>query len=161
MRIVKVNSTREFEAEGEVEIGTFVKAGNIVSISSEIYQQEDEISKYLGKADMERIRKFMPDLSKPKTITRFYTLMDSEGKDPLGMVRIGDEVEMMSDREIIEAHMFDGEIRLPYLPFLIRRDRELARNAVRKLMSIIPDHRDLFEMIIIEIEYSLLREVDI
>ncbi len=161
MRVVRVSSAREFEAEGEIEIGTFVKVGNVISISSEVYQQEDEISRYLGKADVEKLRKFMPDLSEPKTFTKFYVLMNAEGSEPVRMVKIGDEVEVMSRDEIVRIHVQNGEIRVPYLPFLMRKDRDLAKTAVSRLMDLIPDHRDLFEMILIEIEYSLLREVDV
>ncbi len=161
MRVVRVNSVREFEAEGEMEIGTFVRVGDVISISSQVYQQEDEISKYLGKADVEKIRKFMPDLNEPKTYTKFYVLMSNDGSEPLRMVRIGDEIRVMDHDEIVEIHTSNNEIRIPYLPFLIKRDRDLARNAVRRLMDLIPDQRDIFEMILVEIEYSLLREVDI
>jgi len=161
MRVVRVNSVREFEAEGEMELGTFVIVGDVISISSQVYQQEDEISKYLGKADAEKIRKFMPDLSEPKIYTKFYALMSSDGSEPLRMVRIGDEVRVMDRAEIIEIHTSNDGVRIPYLPFLMRKDRELARNIVKRLIELIPDHRDIFEMILIEIEYSLLREVDI
>ncbi len=161
MRVIRVNSIREFEAEGEIEIGTFVKVGDSISISSGVYQHEDEISKYLRKADVEKIRKFMPDLAEPKTFTKFYVLMDVEGNEPVKMVKIGDEIQIMDKDEIVKVHTVNGEVRVPYLPFLMRKDRELARNIVNRLMEIIPSNKDLLEMILIEIEYSLLREVDI
>ena len=160
MRVVRVNSIREFEAEGEMEIGTFVKVGSVISISCGVYQQEDEISRYLGKADVEKIRKFMPDLAEPKTFTKFYALMDTGAVEPVKMVRIGEEVKLMDEEEIVKSHTVNGEIRLPYLPFLMKRDRDLARSAVRRLMNMIPSQKDIFEMILVEIEYSLLREVD-
>ncbi len=161
MRVVKVDSVREFEAEGEMEIGTFVRVGDIISLSSHVYQQEDEISRYLGKADIERIKEFMPDLTEAKTYTKFYALMSIDGSDPLRMVRIGEEIQVMDNDEIAEIHTLDNQIRIPYLTFLIKKDRDLARNVVRRLMSIVPDQKDILEMILIEIEYSLLREVDI
>ncbi|AKG91698.1 hypothetical protein GAH_00977 [Geoglobus ahangari] len=161
MRVVRVNSRREFEVDGEVEIGTFVRVGDLVAVSAEVFQQEDEISKYLSKGDVERIRAFLPDLAEPNVFTRFVVLMDSRSRAPRTMPKVGDEVEIMDDAGVIEAHTSSGELSVPYLPYLMRRDRELARIVVERLSSLLPEYRDVLDIVLAEIEYSLLREVDL
>lgn len=161
MRVVRVNSRREFEVEGEVEIGTFVRVRNLVAVSAEVFQQEDEISKYLSKGDVERLKEFLPDLGEPKFVTRFIVLMDVNSKPPRTMPRIGDEVAVMDGGEISHVHTAGGELSIPYLPYLIRRDRELAKAVVERLLELLPDHRDVLDIVLAEIEYSLLREVDL
>ncbi len=161
MKVIRVNSRREFEVEGEVEIGTFVRVGNLVAVSAEIFQQEDEISKYLSKGDVERLRSFLPDLGEPEFVTKFIVLMDTSSKPPRMMPRIGDDVAVMSNEEIARVHTAGGELSVPYLPYLIRRDRELAKSVVEKLAALLPDYRDVLDIVLAEIEYSLLREVDL
>ncbi len=161
MKVVRVNSRREFEVEGEVEIGTFVRVGNLIAVSAEVFQQEDEISKYLSKGDVEKLRAFLPDLGEPKFVTRFLVLMDVNSRPPRTMPRIGDEVVVMDWEEVAEVHTPDGELSIPYLPYLIRKDRDLARFVVEQLLEMLPEHRELLDIVLAEIEYSLLREVDL
>jgi len=161
MKVVRVDSKKWFEAEGELSIGEFVKAGDVIAISAEVHQEEEEIVKYLSKGDVERIKAFLPDLGEPKFKTKFIILMDVEGKEPRNLPKIGDDVEIMDEREIAEVHFREGELSVPYLPYLMRKDRNLARIAVMKLMDLFPEYREIFDVILAEIEYSLLKEVDL
>ena len=161
MRVLRVNSLREFEVDGEIEIGSFISADNIIGISASIYQEEEEITKYLSKQDLETIKSFMPDLSEPKFVTRCYALMNSNFENPKSLPRIGSEVKLLDDEEIRELHIKDNELYIPYLPFLIKRDIELSKSVILKLINLFPEHRDLLEIIFAEIEFRLMEEVDV
>ncbi|AIY90632.1 hypothetical protein [Geoglobus acetivorans] len=160
MRVCKVISRREFEAEGEIDIGVFAKTGNLLSISSEVRQEEDELGKYLSDEDIERLRNFLPDLEQPRTYTRFTVLMDVNG-GLTGVPKVGEEIEVLNDEDIRKAHTISGEFRMPYLPYLMKKDVELAKIVILKLFRLFPEERDILEMILAEIEYSVMREVDL
>ncbi len=161
MKVLRANSLREFEVDGEIEIGSFVLADDIIGVSATIYQQEEEITKYLSKEDLNTLRSFLPDLSEPKFVTKCYALMNSKLENPKSLPKIGSDVRLLNDEEIKKIHLKNGELYIPYLPFLIKRDIEISRTVVLKLMNIFPEYKDLLEIIFAEIEFRIMEEVDV
>lgn len=160
MRVVRVLSKREFEAEGELDLGVFVRAGDVIAVSSDIRQEENEIVSYLGEEDIERLRSFLPDLEESRILTRFIVLMDLKGgltKTP----KVGDEIALLSDEEVKKAHMIDGSLKIPYMPYLIRKDLDVARAVLLKLIDLFPEEKDVLEMILAEADYAVMRGVDL
>ena len=161
MKVIKVNSLREFEVDGEISVGSFVLTDNIIGVSTTIYHQEEELTKYLSKGDMDMLRSFLPDISEPKYITRCYALMDTKLENPKNLPKIGSDVEILDDDSIKKIHIKNGELYIPYLPFLIKKDIDVSRRVVTKLIELFPEYRDVLEIILAEIEFRLIEEVDL
>ena len=161
MKVVRVNSPREFEVEGEISVGSFVLTDNIVGVSATIYHQEEELTKYLSKGDLDVLRSFLPDISEPKYVTKCYALMDTNLEEPKNLPKIGSEVKVLDNDSIKKIHIKNGELYVPYLPFLIKRDIDVSRRVVTKLMELFPEYQNILEIILAEIEFRLIEEVDL
>ncbi len=161
MKILRIIAPREFEIEGDLKIGDFVECGNIIGIISHVYQEEPEIVKYIGGLDKEEIGRFLPDLSEAKTLSRCYSLCTKDLTEPLNSPRIGERVRILNDDEIRRLHMRKDGIAIPYLPFLISKNVDLAKRVVKRLISLFPEEKDVLEIILLEIEYNKLRRVEI
>jgi len=161
MKILRIIAPREFEIEGDLKIGDFVECGDIIGIISYVYQEEPEILKYIGGLDKEEIGKFLPDISEARTLSRCYSLCTKELNEPLNSPKIGEKVRILNDDEIRKLHIRDGNIAIPYLPFLISKNVDLAKRVVKKLISLFPEEKDVLEIILLEIEYNKLKRVEI
>ncbi len=164
-RVVRVISHSEFEAEvDEISVGDLVICGDLLAIVSSVYQEEPEYAKYLGELDREDIRMFMPDISEGKKIARCLTLCRLDLSEPRTAPRIGEELKPVSDETLRSIHYSNGEFRIPYLIPLLdrcRKDMSLVRSLLMRLMDVIPEERELLEIILAEIEYSMMRGVEL
>ena len=164
-RVVRVLSHSEFEAEVEdVSVGEIVLCGDILAIVASVYQEEPEYAKYLGELDREDIRMFMPDISEGKKVARCISLCKINLDEPRTAPKIGEEIKPVSDELLREIHYSNGEFKIPYLIPLIdrcRRDVSLVRSLLLRLMDVIPEERELLEIILAEIEYSRMRGVEL
>jgi DNA-directed RNA polymerase subunit F len=162
-KVLKVLSHSEFEAGIDAEVGDIVKAGDIVAIVSSIHQEEPEYIKYLSELEKEEIRRFLPDISEGKKIARCIALCKTNLSEARHAPKIGEEVERVEDGFLRQIHYANGELRMPYLIFLLQRCRDVGvtRSLILKLMDLIPEERDLLEIILAEIEYSRMRGVEL
>jgi len=163
-RVIKVISHSEFEAEVEdVSVGDIVMCGNILAIVASIHQEEPEYAKYLGELDREEIKSFIPDVAEGKKIARCISLCTLNLEEPRTAPRIGEVLKRVDDETLRNVHYSNGEFNIPYLIPLIdkcRRDPSLVRSLLLKLMEIIPEEKELLEIILAEIEYSRMRGVE-
>lgn len=164
-RVIRVISHSEFEAEvGDVSVGDIVLCGDILAIVASVYQEEPEYAKYLGELDREEIRRFMPDISEGKKVARCIALCKMDLGEPRTAPKIGDELKPVSDEMLRSIHYSNGEFRIPYLIPLMercRRDISLIRSLLMRLMDVIPEERDLLEIILAEIEYNRMKGVEL
>lgn len=164
-KVIRVLSHSEFEAEVEdVSVGDIVLCGDILAIVASVYQEEPEYAKYLGELDREEIRRFMPDISEGKKVARCISLCRINLDEPRTAPKIGDTLKPVSDEMLRNIHYSNGEFRIPYLIPLIERckkDISLVRSLLMRLMEIIPEERDLLEIILAEIEYNRMKGVEL
>ncbi len=164
-RVIRVISHSEFEVEvEEISIGDLILCGDILAIVSSIHQEEPEYAKYLGELDREEIRKFMPDISEGKKVARCICLCRIDLNDIRSTPKIGEEIEIVSDELLRRIHYSNGEFRIPYLISFIERckkDVDLIRLLLNRLMNVIPEERDLIEIILAEIEYTRMKGVEL
>jgi len=162
-KVVRVINHSEFEAEMDAEVGDVVKAGDIVAIVASIYQEEPDYVKYLNELEKEEIRMFMPDISEGKKIAKCISLCRMDLQEPRNTPKIGDIVEKVDDNFLRQMHYVNGEIRIPYLIPLLNKcnDVGIVRSLVLRLMDLIPEEKELLEIILAEIEYSRMRGVEL
>ncbi len=163
-RVVRVLSHSEFEAEVEdVAVGDIVLCGNLLAIVASIHHEEPEYAKYLGELDREEIKLYMPDVSEGRKIARCITLCDVNLGEPKRAPKIGEILKPVDDETLRRIHYSNGEFRMPYLIPLIdrcRRDLSLVRSLLLRMMEVVPEERELLEIILAEIEYSRMRGVE-
>ena len=163
-KVVRVLSHSEFEAEVEdVSVGDIVLCGDILAIVASIYQEEPEYAKYLGELDKEEIKSFIPDVSEGKKIARCISLCKINLEEPKTAPKVGEKLKPVDDEFLRKVHYANGEFRIPYLIPLMekcKRDIGLVRSLLMKLMEIVPEERDLLEIILAEIEYTRMKGVE-
>ncbi len=162
-KVIRVLSHSEFEAEIDAEVGDIVKAGDIVAIITSIYQEEPDYVKYLNELERDEIRRFLPDISEGKKIARCIPLCRTDLQEPRSTPKIGDTVEKIDDNFLRQIHYANGEFRVPYLISLLNRcnDVGIVRSLVLRLMDLIPEEKDLLEIILAEIEYNRMKGVEL
>ena len=154
MRVVRVLNSREFEIEGEVRVGEFVRVGNDLAVVVEVYCEDPEILKYIGKFDLEEIKDFLPDLAEPKNYARCFLISD-------GRVGIGVSVEKASDEFVKKVHWKDGDLYMPYIPELVSKYPKVAIEVIKKLEELFPNEKDVLRIIKAGLEFSRIRRVDV
>ncbi|ADC65739.1 hypothetical protein Ferp_1590 [Ferroglobus placidus DSM 10642] len=154
MRVVRVLNSREFEVDGELSIGEFVKVGKELAVVVEVYCEDPEIVKYMSKFDLDEIKEFLPDLAEPKNYARCFLL--SEGR-----VSIGEKVELAEDEEIKKVHWKDDDLYMPYIPELVSKYPKVAIDVIKKLESLFPEEKDVLRIIKAGLEFSRIRRVDV
>jgi DNA polymerase III delta prime subunit len=161
MKVLRVLNHMEFEAEIDADVGDMVKAGNIIAIITSIHQEEPDYVRYMGELEKEEMRKYLPDILKARRIARCLSLCTADLGEVRSTPRVGDEVIKVNDDEIRRIH-YNGELKIPYLiPILQKADISTVRALILKLMELIPEERDLLEIILSEIEYSRMRGVEL
>ncbi len=154
MRVVRVLNSKEFEVEGELNIGEFVKVGDEIAVVVEVYCEDPEIVKYMSRFDIEEVKEFLPDLAEPKNYAKCFLL--SEGR-----VSVGEKVEMAEDERIREVHWKNGDLYMPYIPELVAKYPKVAIDVIKKLESLFPGERDVLRIIKAGLEFSRIRRVDV
>ena len=154
MRVVRVLNSKEFEVEGELNIGEFVKVGDEIAVVVEVYCEDPEIVKYMSRFDIEEVKEFLPDLAEPKNYAKCFLL--SEGR-----VSVGEKVEMAEDERIREVHWKNGDLYMPYIPELVAKYPKVAIDVIKKLESLFPEERDVLRIIKAGLEFSRIRRVDV
>ena len=164
-RVIRVIDHGEFEAEVEdVSVGDVVLCGDLIAIVASIHQEEPEYAKYLSDLDREEIKSFIPDVSEGRKIARCISLCRIDLEEPKSAPKIGEELRIVSDEELRKVHYSNGEFRIPYLIPLLdrcRKDLSLVRSLLLRLMDVVPEERELLEIILAEIEYSRMREMQL
>ncbi len=164
-RVIRVISHSEFEAEvKDVSVGDLVLCGDILAIVASIHQEESEYAKYLGEMDREEIRRFMPDISEGRKVARCICLCKVNLEEPRTGPKIGEILTPVNDEKLRRIHFQDGEFKIPYLIQLMercKRDYSLVRSLILRLMDVIPEERELLEIILAEIEYNRMRGVEL
>ncbi len=154
MRVVRVLNSKEFEVEGELNIGEFVKVGNEIAVVVEVYCEDPEIVKYMSRFDIEEVKEFLPDLAEPKNYAKCFLLSD-------GRVSVGEKVEMAEDERIREVHWKNGDLYMPYIPELVAKYPKVAIDVIKKLENLFPEERDVLRIIKAGLEFSRIRRVDV
>ena len=154
MRVVRVLNSKEFEVEGELNIGEFVKVGDEIAVVVEVYCEDPEIVKYMSRFDIEEVKEFLPDLAEPKNYAKCFLLSD-------GRVSVGEKVEMAEDERIREVHWKNGDLYMPYIPELVAKYPKVAIDVIKKLESLFPEERDVLRIIKAGLEFSRIRRVDV
>lgn len=154
MRVVRVLNSKEFEVEGELNIGEFVKVGDEIAVVVEVYCEDPEIVKYMSRFDIEEVKEFLPDLAEPKNYAKCFLL--SEGR-----VSVGEKVEMAEDERIREVHWKNGDLYMPYIPELVAKYPKVAIDVIKKLENLFPEERDVLRIIKAGLEFSRIRRVDV
>ncbi|WP_290902506.1 hypothetical protein [Ferroglobus sp.] len=154
MRVVRVLNSKEFEVEGELNIGEFVRVGNEIAVVVEVYCEDPEIVKYMSRFDIEEVKEFLPDLAEPKNYAKCFLL--SEGR-----VSVGEKVEIAEDERIREVHWKNGDLYMPYIPELVAKYPKVAIDVIKKLESLFPEERDVLRIIKAGLEFSRIRRVDV
>jgi hypothetical protein len=161
-RVVRVLSHSEFEAEIDTEVGEVVKAGDVIAIVISVYQEEIEYLKYLGELEKEEILRFLPDVSEGKKVAKCISLCRADLEEPRKAPKIGDVVEKIEDEALKQMHYTNGEFRAPYLVSLLGRcDISIVKSFILRLMDLVPEERELLEIILAEIEYNRMRSVEL
>ncbi|HIP58658.1 MAG TPA: hypothetical protein EYH00_05085 [Archaeoglobus profundus] len=164
-KVIRVLNYSEFEAEvEEVSVGDIVICGDILAMIVSIYQEEPEYTKYLGELDREELRSFIPDISEGKKIARCLSLCKINLEEPRTAPRIGDELKIVDDKFLREIHYANGELKIPYLITLLekcKKDLNLIRSLLMRLMKIIPEEKELLEIILEGIEYTRMKGVEL
>jgi len=151
-------SHEEFEVEGELSVGDVIKAGEAFAIVLTHYHEESEFIRYAGQIEREKVEKFMPDLISGRRVARCMILRSDTAPRP------GDEVRHVDDETLKKMHYMDGEFSMPYLIPLMKKCKDnlwVLRDYIKRLMEIVPEERDVLEIILAEIEYGMLRGVEI
>ena len=161
-RVLRVLSHSEFEAELDADAGDIVKVGDIIAIVTSIHQEEPEYVKYLSDLEREEIRKFLPDVAEGKKIAKCVVLCREDLSEARKSPRIGEDVVKVNDTFLRELHFANGEFRIPYLIPLLQKckDISIARSLLSRLMELIPEEKELLDIIMAEIEYSMMKNVE-
>jgi DNA-directed RNA polymerase subunit F len=161
MTVLRVLNHIEFEAEIDTDIGDIVRTGDIIALVTSIREEEPDYVRYMSDLEREEIRKYLPDIFRARRVVRCISLCTSDLKDVRRAPKVGDRVEKLDDEEIRKLH-YDGEFRIPYLiPLMHKTDISTVRTLVMKIMELIPEERDLLEIILSEIEYNRMRGVEL
>lgn len=161
MKVLRVLSHTEFEAETDSDVGDILKTGDIVAMITSIRQEEPEYIRYMGEMEKEEIKNYMPDIFYPQRVARCLSLCTLSLGDVKSTPRVGDKVEVVDDHELREIH-YQDELQIPYLiPLLQKTDISTVRTLIIKLMDLIPEEKDLLEIILSEIEYSRMRGAEL
>jgi len=162
-KVVRVLSHSEFEAEVEVEAGDVVRVGDLVAIVVSVYQEEPEYVKYLSNLEKEEMEMFMPDITEAKKIARCVVLCRDDLSETTKSPRIGDRVVRVDDIFLRNLHFSGGEFRIPYLISLLNKckDTSIARTLLSRLIEVIPEERELMSIILAEIEYSMMKGIEL
>ncbi|AEA46705.1 hypothetical protein [Archaeoglobus veneficus] len=162
-RVVRVLSHAEFEAELDAEAGDVVRAGDIIAVVTSIHQEEPDYVKYLSDLEKEEIKKFLPDVAEGKKIAKCVVLCRADLSEARKSPKIGENVEKVDDIFLRELHFSSGEFRIPYLIPLLQKckDVSIARSLLYRLMELIPEEKELLKIILAEIEYSMMRGVEL
>ncbi len=156
MKILRLISDDELEVEGELKVGDVIKTAESLAIVLSLYHEDSEISKYLG-VEAEKIREFMPDLTDGKRIARCFVLHCKNLPKP------GEEVEVADDEELRRIHLIGGEFSVPYLIALMKKCKDrlwVVRDYLNRLMRAIPEERGVIEIIKAEVEYRMLKSME-
>ncbi len=162
MKIVKILSHDEFEVEGDLAVGDVVNCKGIMAIVVSIHQEGSEYSDYMHRMETEDIKKFLPDLVEGRRIAKCLALCTTNLDDAFTLPEIGTEVEKIDKDNLRNIHLKNGELRIPYLVKLLKRSNiDVARNLVLKLIEVIPEEKDLLEIILAEIEYKRMKGLEL
>lgn len=162
MKVLKILSHDEFEVEGNLAVGDVICCGEILAIVTSIYQEESEYSDYMDRMDVEEIKKFLPDLIEGKRIARCLALCTTSFDDVINLPEVGSRINKLGSEELREMHLKNGELKIPYLIKLLKTSNiDVAKRLVLKLINLIPEERDLLEIILAEIEYNRMRGIEL
>jgi hypothetical protein len=115
----------------------------------------------MGNLEKEEVKKFLPDVFKARRIAKCLLLCTENLEDVTKIPKVGDKVEKVEDEELRQIH-YNGEFKIPYLiPLLEKVEIPIIRALILKIMEIIPEEKDLLEIILAEIEYSRMRGVEL
>ncbi|AGK60399.1 hypothetical protein Asulf_00370 [Archaeoglobus sulfaticallidus PM70-1] len=156
MKVIRILSQDEFEIDGDLKEGDVVRVGDCYAIVIKIYHEESELLRYLHNEG--EIRSYLPDINLGRRIARCLSIK----KD--FVPEIGADAEIVDDSELKKAHLVDGEFSMPYLVQMMRKCRDrmwIVRDYLERLMRAIPEERDVIEIIKSEVEYSMLRDVEV
>jgi len=165
MKVVAVKGLREFDvddSEGRLEIGDFVRCGNLIGLVRGFRIEEPEFVSYLSKYDVEEIKKFMPDVVEVKKIAECIALCDTKLSEPLRTPEIGDEVEVLGDEEVRSLHMQGNGFSVPYLLQLVdRAEIAVIRRLLERLTRVIPEEKELLDILMCEVEYAIMKKMQL
>lgn len=162
MKVLKVLNHDEFEVEGNLAVGDLICCNEILAIITSIYQEESEHSEYIDRLETEDIKRFLPDLVEGKRIARCLALCNTNLDDIINLPEVGAKVDRVDDKDLRDLHLKNGELKIPYLIKLLKTSNiDVARRLVLKLMDLIPEERDLLEIILAEIEYNRMKGVEL
>jgi|Deesub1362B_J571_1020462.scaffolds.fasta_scaffold00047_114 hypothetical protein len=166
MKVVAVKGFREFDVEGELQIGDFIRCGDLIGLVKGLRIEEPEFVSYLSKYDVDEIKRFMPDVVEVKKIAECITLCDLKLSDPVRTPEIGDDVVVLSDDEIRSLHMQSGQsgngFSIPYLLQLVdRADISVIKRLLERLMRIIPEEKELLDILMCEVEYAIMKKMQL
>jgi hypothetical protein len=156
MKILRLLSDDEFEVEGELNVGDVIKTAESLAIVLSLYHEDSEISKYFGM-EAGKIKEFMPDLAGGERIAKCFVLHCKNLPKP------GEEVELADDKELRCIHLIDGEFSVPYLIALMKKCRDrlwVVRDYLNRLMRAIPEEKEVIEIIKAEVEYRMLKSME-
>jgi len=162
MRILKILNHDEFEVEGDLAVGDLICCNEILAIVTSIYQEESEYSEYIDRLETEDIKRFLPDLVEGKRVARCLALCNTNLGDVVSLPEVGAKVDRIENENLRNLHLKDGGLKIPYLIKLLKTSNiEVARRLVLRLMDLIPEERDLLEIILAEIEYNRMRGIEL
>jgi hypothetical protein len=164
MKVVAVKGLREFDvdSEGRLEIGDFIRCGNLIGLVKGLRIEEPEFVSYLSKYDVDEIKRFMPDVVEVKKIAECITLCDTELSEPVRTPEIGDEVEVLSDEEVRSLHMQKNGFSVPYLLQLVdKAEIAVIRRLLERLVRVIPEEKELLDILMCEVEYSIMKKMQL
>lgn len=163
MKVVAVKGLREFDvddSEGKLEIGDFIRCGNIIGLVKGLRIDEPEFVSYLSKYDVEEIRKFMPDVVEMKKIAECIALCDTKLSEPVRTPEIGADVEVLSDEEVRDLHMQENGFSVPYLLQLVdRAEITVIKRLLERLARLIPEEKELLDILMCEVEYAIMKKM--
>ncbi|RLI74592.1 hypothetical protein DRO97_05645, partial [Archaeoglobales archaeon] len=82
--------------------------------------------------------------------------------DVVSLPEVGAKVDRIENENLRNLHLKDGGLKIPYLIKLLKTSNiEVARRLVLRLMDLIPEERDLLEIILAEIEYNRMRGIEL
>ncbi len=155
MRVVRVMD-KVFEVEGNLKVGEIVKAGECFAVVVSVSEEEPEYMKYAGELNREEIEAYMPDVVEKTVISKCFVLRGmGENTSP----KVGDEVREVSDEELREFHLRNGEFRMPYFYNLLKScDIEIAKSVLLRLKRIF-DKEEIINILLREVDYMMLHHM--